>query len=38
MIKTFVKIRGSTYGIRNKYFITQLETTHKEGSNQMIYH
>jgi len=35
-----VKVRGSTNGISNKYsinsFITQLETTHKEGSNQII--
>jgi len=41
MIKTVVKVRGSTNGIRSKYninfFITQLETTHKGGSNRMIY-
>jgi len=42
MIKTVIKARESTNGILNKYninfFITQLETTHKEGSNQMICH
>jgi len=41
MIKTVVKVRGSINGISNKYnklfFFTQLETTHKEGSNKMIY-
>jgi hypothetical protein len=41
MIKTVVNVRGSTNDIRNKYsinsFITQLETTHEEGSNWMIY-
>ena len=39
MIKTDVKVRGSTNGISNKYsinFFIQLETTHKGGSNQII--
>ena len=39
MIKTIVKVRGSTNGISNKYSITliiQLEITHKGGSNRII--
>jgi hypothetical protein len=38
--KTIVKVRGSTNDISNNYsinfFFTQLETTHKRGSNRII--
>ena len=41
MIKTNVKVRGSTKGISNKYninsFYYSTGTTHKGGSNRMIF-
>jgi hypothetical protein len=40
MIKKNVKVRGFTNGISNKYNINSFYylTTHKGGSNRMIYH
>jgi len=43
MIKTVVKVRGSTNGISNKYNINSFyystgNHTHEEGSNKMICH